>query len=70
MCPLCTKTGVVLFSIGTIFILLGIIHILPTLYSMWLGIGIIFSAYIIPNLISLKTCRNGTCDASGKTTRK
>ena len=60
-CPLCTKTGILLFSIGFGMIFLVILHILPTPAFTWIGIGFIISAYIIPNILKINSCSDGSC---------
>ncbi len=60
-CPLCTKTGIILIGIGFAFMFLGSFRIIPVQYSIWVALGFIISAYIVPNLIKTDTCRDGSC---------
>lgn len=65
-CPLCTKTGLVLIIIGFSILFLGTMSIFPKDLTMWLGLGIIISAYIVPNVIKSKTCDTGSCSIEQK----
>lgn len=65
-CPLCTKWGIFLYSLGFAIILISILNIIPFNYAVWIGLGLIFSAYIVPNLIKTDTCN----DAEGRCTTK
>jgi hypothetical protein len=66
-CPLCTKIGLLLIGIGFAFMFLGSFRVLPVQYSMWISLGFIISAYIIPNFMKTDTCRDGTCNSNQKT---
>jgi len=49
-CPLCSSYGLTLFITGLVIMLL------PFQCALWLGMALIISAYIIPNLIP-QSCR-------------
>ncbi len=69
-CPLCTKSGILLFGIGFGMIFLVILHILPNPTFTWLGIGFIISAYIIPNVLKVYSCNDGSCSTKGLSEKK
>lgn len=61
-CPLCTKTGLLLLSIGFAVMLLGAIEIISNQFIMLIGLGFVISAYIVPNLIKTNSCEDGSCE--------
>ena len=69
-CPLCTKTGLVLIIIGFSILFLGSMQIFPTDFTMWLGLGVIISAYIVPNFMKTKTCADGSCNIEPSQNKK
>jgi len=65
-CPLCTKTGLLLLSIGFAVMLIGAVEIISNQFIIYIGLGFVISAYIVPNLIKTKTCKAGSCEMKQK----
>jgi hypothetical protein len=58
-CPFCTKTGIAMVITGLVFVLFSV-----TLTTPWLAIiGLVFliAAYIVPGLVSGKSCHGEGC---------
>ena len=61
-CPLCSKTGMLLLMIGFAILLISTIPNFHSQLFMFVGLGFVLSAYIVPNFIKTKECSDGTCD--------
>ena len=69
-CPLCTKIGLLLLSIGFTVMLLGAIEIISNQFIMLIGLGFVISAYIVPNLIKSNSCKDSSCEVKQNGQRK
>ena len=61
-CPFCSKIGLFMVGIGFMMIIISMMDILFSQYLVYVGLGLVISAYIIPDLIKSKKCKDESCE--------
>lgn len=50
--------------------LIAVMNIIQFEYTIWLGLGLVISSYIVPNLVKNDNCDDGSCSISEGTVKK
>ncbi|MFX1561831.1 MAG: hypothetical protein ACFFDP_00800 [Promethearchaeota archaeon] len=63
-CPFCTKTGILLVTMGLATILISAILVMPLLVIV--GLILVMGAYIVPSMIGEHGCTDATCSTNSQ----